>query len=305
MSLDRVASFAQFQMSTADMLRTQRDLAELTRQASSGKVADDLAGYDGKLTTLVSSRGFMQRAEAFSQLGRELGARFEIQAQSLSRIADATIGLRDTVLQVLALDDATEIPRALQNAVNDAAGALNTSFAGQFVFAGERSADAPFLARTVADITAAASVDDLFQAGTRRQVAQVDDTTRSELAPLAPEVGRDMVQAIRDLAAAAPFGRPPSPAARAALETAATALEAAHVGIVQQQGIDGARARRVEDLQRRQDDFVNLLTGTVANIEMVDMAEVATRLNAAQVQLQASASVLGTLSRLNLLEFLR
>jgi flagellar hook-associated protein 3 FlgL len=303
--MTRISTFSQFQLSTADLLKTQRDMADLGRQTTSGKVAEDLKGFDGRLTSLVSSKGLLQRAEAFTAVGKELSSRFQIQADAMTRASDATGRLRAEIIGALSNDDGQMFGTALQNALDDFVGAMNAQFDGKYLFSGERVDQKPFNALTTADVVAAATTDDLFDNGTRKQVAQIDETTRIELAPLAPEFARDFIDAFKNLAAAGPFGKPLSAAATTALQTAAQTFQGAHSTISLQQGIDGARAKRVDDVALRQEGFVTILSGTVSSIEDANLTEVAIKLSSAQVQLEASATVIGQLSRMSLLELLR
>lgn len=67
--------------------------------------------------------------------------------------------------------------------------------------------------------------------------------------------------------------------------------------------LEGARAR-INELKNSHQDQKNLLLGTIADVEDVDMSDVAIKLNTLQVQLDASFRVTARVNQLSLVNFL-
>ena len=101
----RVATSFFNQHASADFQRAQLEMLKAQRQISTERKAYDLKGYERDADGLISSRGFLERAHAYAETGKEVLNRIDIQDQALSRARQAGEDLR------IALTDAVGLSR--------------------------------------------------------------------------------------------------------------------------------------------------------------------------------------------------
>jgi flagellar hook-associated protein 3 FlgL len=89
------------------------------------------------------------------------------------------------------------------------------------------------------------------------------------------------------------------------LQTLIPGVAALHSSIIDQEAGAGITAKQLEQVQQANEAQRDTLNATIGNQENVDLAEVATRLAAAQTQYQASASIFSQMRDMNLLQYLR
>ena len=75
--------------------------------------------------------------------------------------------------------------------------------------------------------------------------------------------------------------------------------------VIDQEANAGIVAKQLETSELANKSQRDLLTKTIGDQENVDLAEVATRLAAAQTQFQASAAIFSQMRDMNLLQYLR
>jgi flagellar hook-associated protein 3 FlgL len=305
----RVVSSTLHSTAMADLQRAQSQLLQAQRQAGSENKAADLAGFGRDAANLISARSYMAQAEAFIGVGKEANARLSTQAVAFEQLEVAAQDIRSAVSSAIGMDRSDELMENVRQAFQSAVGALNTTHAGKYVFGGIREDTAPFNATTIADVSAAASVDDLFENAERKAEIRLDTTTTVTVAPTAQEIGQDLMLVVDRLASFeasyAPLGGSLSSVESAELQSILTDVTSAMQSIIGQRSVNGGVQQRVERVTERNEEQAIFFNNLVAGIQQVDLAEVATRITQAQTQLQASSQIYGQLSRLTLLDYLR
>ncbi len=300
----RIATSFIYSTATQDVLAAQRELYDVQQQTARQKTADDLSGFARDATTLLSARGFVARADTFRQTNDELQVRLSTQDLALGQIKDSISDLRVSVTDAVGQDTGDNVITSLQAAFSAVAGALNTSIAGRYVFAGVSENTVPVTGSDLSDLAAAANSDDLFANSSRQPVAQLDSNTQVAVAPLADGVGSEafrLMKEIVDLDAVDPFGGPLNANQEAFLQTKIAELDTVLDGLIGAQVQNGSLQEQVDATVVRLTDEADFFVETVQGIENVDLAELAARLAQAQLQLDASAQVFNVLRQATLL----
>jgi flagellar hook-associated protein 3 FlgL len=304
----RVATSFFTQHASADLQRAQLEMLTAQRQASTERKASDLKGYERDADSLISSRGFLERADAYVKSGAEVLNRIDVQDLALSRTREAGDNLRLALTDAVGLERGDEVMTHVETAFFNALGAMKTTYAGKYVFGGVRDDTSPVNVNSLNALEAAPTVDDIFDNAPRRARVQIDPQNTIEVGPLANDVSRDLFDVLKRIkayvTANGQFSTPMTSAQRTFLQTEIGNLVAINKGIVSQESLNGAVYQRADTLIQKQTDQRDYYDGLVADIQHVDLAEVATRLNASQLQLEASARVFGTLSQSSLLNYL-
>ncbi len=303
----RIATVTLFERANADIQAAQADAAEAQRQVGSEKVADDLLGFGAEARPLVSARGFLARAQSYERSTIEVDNRLGVQDLALGQAATAAQDLRLALTDALAAGRGDDVAQALDLAFANLRGALNTTYAGRYVFSGVAEDTAPVTVASVAALPAVPAIDTIFANAERTTQAQIDPTTTVQLAPLADDISRDFFTAIKqidDFNAATPLAGTLDATDRAFLEARIADLVAVFDTLNQAQASNGATQARVGDAQQRLNDEAFFFESLAGDIENANLAEVAGQLNQANVRIEASAVAFNALRESSLLNFL-
>lgn len=303
----RIATTTLYQSAVAEFQSSQADLVEAQRQTSSQKLADDLKGFNKDMKTLVSTRGFLARAESFSRLGVELEGRLSTQDLALQAASDSATNMRTRISNAMAADRGEDVMQAVNSAFSEVLSAMNSTYAGRYVFAGVSEDTPPVNVTSVATLPTVATMDTAFDNAQRPVQAQIAPNTFLQAAPLAEDVATEIFSVIKriyDYDQATPLTGNLNDADRTFLEGELAALTTAFNTINQTQAVNGAAQSQLENVMLRQESEENYFNRLAGDIENADLAEVAVQLSQAQVQLEASAAAFNAVRQSSLLNFL-
>ena len=308
MTINSISTFLFNDVSRADLGRIQTQLVSLQNEVSSGHKAGDLSGYGSSAGTLLTARGLIAQKQAYVDSANSLDARFTATDQSLSAAYDAGESLRQSILSAIGNNDGSYVVAKLQASFDSARTALNVSYQDQALFGGERAGATPVNVTTLAQLSAAPSTASIFDESTRVQTADLGDGPFA-LGQNASAVSTGLFDAMRTLqqtieADGGTLGKPLSASDVTALQGVATALSAAGATITTAQGLNGDLQKRVAAKASTLTDHINEINKTLTSVADADLAEVATKINAAQVQYQAVAQTYSQLSQMSLLKYL-
>ncbi|MEM8920255.1 MAG: hypothetical protein AAGB25_02740, partial [Pseudomonadota bacterium] len=185
---------------------------------------------------------------------------------------------------------------------------FNMKHGGQYIFGGTLNDREPVIADTLADL-AANPLANAFEQDAEAQEVALDDYRNVKAGPIAADAANDIFDVIRNLkifhdGVNGPFSGDITDAQSAALTTEISRLDDIYADLISVQGENGRVLKEAEMSVDRQTASANALEQTVLGITDVDLAEVAVRLNQAELSYQASASVFNTLRGLSLLDVL-
>mgnify|MGYP002622457141 CR=1 FL=1 len=292
-----------------DIRRITRELIDLQGQVASGARAHDLQGFGGASSRILNARGLMAAAEARSSVINQLQARFGVQGAALGRVAESSGLLSQAIRDAISAGDGRGIGIELELSFSSAVSALNQTWNGQPMFAGERHGAGPVKITTLAELQAATVPGDIFDEAARHQVVDIGNGPPVVVAAKASEMAQGLFDTMADLKDmldlhGGAIGQPISESDRAALLAIAERLDVEANKFTNEEARAGQLEARFTDervmLQQRSD----LLVKEIGDQVDADLAQVSVRLSALLVQYEAAAKTFTDLSKLSLLKYL-
>jgi flagellar hook-associated protein 3 FlgL len=314
-----VSTYSQHQWLLGDVRNNQSLVAGLSRQVTSGRKSVDVSAYRTQTARLLSARDMVARHESFIgaiNLTEPRVKVYDVALTALQRVAasvSAYISGANTSAQATDIN----LDQKMASAMNEVRFYLNQTYGSRHIFSGARYGTEP-----VGDITALAAP---AAAAPPAQIVSPALTAYDTQAPandanawakesftaddgLIISYGinsqdpafQDLVMAMRYAKAAAN-----DPAnfdtymngARQLIETARSGLQA----------LSADTAANLADVKRARDHHntvISALRQEQDKVENIDLADVSTRLAAAQTQLEATFAVTARLTQTSLVNFL-
>lgn len=302
-----IPSFLITTLARADLGRISSELYDLQRQTASGAREQDLKGYGAGASLIVSARTAIANSAARVDAANRLVARLDIQDIALGQAASSAAQLKQDIMTALAADDGRFLADQLKIGFDQATDALNTTYDGVTLFAGERRAGAVITAQTLGELPSAIQTGALYDESARTPTLDLGFGAPVTVAETASTFSRKLYSAMRelnDIVLGEPLGQPLTTDQRARLTAAAQSFDLAHRDLVEAQGRNGDTQARVARTVERLTAESDLLSKHLGDTADADLAEVAMKLSAAQTQYQAAAKVFSQIKDMSLVNFL-
>lgn len=292
-----------------DIRRMTRDLSDLQAQVASGAKARDLQGFGGGASQLLNAQSLKATADAHASVITQLEARFGVQASAQAQVATAAGLLSQSIRDAISANDGRGIAVDLPMSFSSIVSALNETWNGQPLFAGERQTGSPVKINTLDQLLAATGPDDIFDEASRHQTIDLGAGVPIKLAEKASEMAQPLFDTLKELkvlldASGGTIGAPITTAQRDQLTSIAEALEAQANDFTSAEGRTGQLQTRFSAERVRLQDRSNLLLKEIGEQADADIAEISVQISSLLVQYQASAKVFSDLSQLSLLDYL-
>lgn len=294
---------------TLDIRRITQELSSLQAKVASGREAKDLQGFGGASSRLLNAQTMRANADARSSVINQLQARFGVQGAALGQVAQAAGLLAQSIREAISANDGRGIATELDLSFASIVSALNESWNGQPLFAGERQGQGPIRISTLAQLQAATSPDDLFDEAARHQVLDLGVGEPIVLSAKASELSQGLFDTLADLKDliddnGGQIGQPIGAANVASLLALADALDAESNKFTNEEGRAGQLQKRFDAERVRLQERSNLLLKEIGSQADADIAMVSVQLSALLVQYEAAAKTFSDLSQLSLLKYL-
>lgn len=294
---------------TLDIRRITQELSSLQAKVASGREAKDLQGFGGASSRLLNAQTMRANADARSSVINQLQARFGVQGAALGQVAQAAGLLAQSIREAISANDGRGIATELDLSFASIVSALNESWNGQPLFAGERQGQGPIKISTLAQLQAATSPDDLFDEAARHQVLDLGVGEPIVLSAKASELSQGLFDTLADLKNliddnGGQIGQPIGAANVASLLALADALDAESNKFTNEEGRAGQLQKRFDAERVRLQERSNLLLKEIGSQADADIAMVSVQLSALLVQYEAAAKTFSDLSQLSLLKYL-
>jgi flagellar hook-associated protein 3 FlgL len=311
MTMTRISSYNQFYGNTAGITTGQANMAKAQAQASTEKVATDLKGYAQDSGRLLSAKTYADRLERRAESLLALQARAEVEATAMSSAVDAAKQVRDAIGTAVANNNGAGFRAALEQALGSISGAANIQYNGQAIFGGTWGYGDPFTSPSLdAMAIAGAGAAGTYWVDTgENRTVMLEDDRQIQLSPGAEEIFRPIVDFLREVRtwenANAPIAGSLTTAQSTYLRSIMPQIAAVQSDLIDYESSAGITAKKIEESALTLTAKRDTLTKVIGDQENVNLAEVATRLAAAQNQYQASAAIFGQMRDMNLLQYLR
>ncbi|MEZ6022853.1 MAG: flagellin [Hyphomonadaceae bacterium] len=294
-----------------DIRRITQQLGELQRQVASGAKANDLRGFGGASSRLLNAQSLRASADARASVLNQMEARFGVQGAALGQVAEASGLLATSIREAISANDGRGIVTELSLSFSSVVAALNETWNGQPLFAGERQGGAgPIKIDSLEDLLAAGGPEDIFDEAARHQILDLGAGTPIIVSAKASELSEGLFDVLLDLktlvdASGGTIGQPISGGDRAALQAIAERLDKEADNFTNEEGRAGQLETRFGSERSRLQERSNLLLKEIGSEADVDLAEVSVQLSSLLVQYEAAAKTFADLSQLSLLQYLR
>jgi flagellar hook-associated protein 3 FlgL len=298
-----------FTQAQQDVRRITGELGDLQRQVASGAVSKDLQGFGGASSRLLNAQSMMAASDSRASVINQLQARFGVQGAALGQVADASDLLAQSIRDAVSSNDGRGIAVELDLSFSSIVSALNETWNGQPMFAGERQGAGPIKINTLEELIAATQPTDIFDEAARHQIIDMGTGAPIQLAAKASELSEGLFDTLRDLKAlldanGGTLGQPLSAGSIAALQNFAAQLDDHSASFTNEEGRSGQLQKRFGAERVRLQERSNLLFKEIGDQADADIAEVSIKLNTLLVQYEAAAKTFSELSQLTLLKYL-
>ncbi len=293
-----------------NLMEAQNRQNEASTQVSTRKVATDLMGYGRSSEIIAAYKGALDKTNSYLEVTQRVSERLNSQNIALETTAESASESRQSILNSIASDDGTTLMLSLQGNFSMALQGLNYRHNGQYLFAGG-SDGVPVGVSSMAQLAATTDVSDAFNNGTIKKASQIDSRTSIQTGMIASELGTEImglfreIQQYNDDPATGPFGNKLTDAQKTFLTDIAGRFDRAHNELLEQTAINGTMQNRVENVSNALTSQGNTMSGLISDRTDVDLAEAYSRLEMAEISVQASAQVLAGLRDTSLLYLLK
>ena len=307
--ITRASTSGNYAIVLANLANAQNAQILAGSQVASQKVAQDLKGYAGKAETLTAMQAVKAKVAGLVDQNSVLNNRFTDQDTALNQISDAATTARTAIADALASGNADTLMQQLSGAFSDAVSGLNSKSQGVYLFSGGQINTAPVAASSLSDLTAAPSIASIFKNDTYVAQSQIDETSTVSGGQLASNLGTGLMQAFQSMqayqtGANGPFQGQLTAAQTTFLQGALAQFDTQKTALTTATAQNGAVQKRVEDAGAALSARSDGLDAMIGGVTSVNMADAVSRLQAAQVSVQASAQVFSALKSSSLLNFL-
>jgi len=292
-----------------DIRRITSELSNLQRQVASGAAANDLLGFGGGASRLLNAQSLKSTADSRASVINQLQARFGVQAAALGQVSDSAGMLAQSIREAISANDGRGIATELDLSFSSVVSALNETWNGQPLFAGERQGQGPIKINSLDELVAATGPEDIFDEAARHQTIDLGSGAPIVLSAKASDMSQGLFATLTELkqlltANGGTIGQPISGADRAALTNFADRLDQEATKFTNEEGRAGQLQSRFATERVRLQERSNLLLKEIGDQADADVAEVSVKLSSLLVQYEAAAKTFSELSRLSLLDYL-
>lgn len=307
----RVSTTGNYTAVLANLMAAQQRQAIAGNEVATQKKGDDLKGFARHAEMLTAMRSIQTRTDGYLDQHKMLTDKLAMQDTALSQVMTATRAARQAIADALASGSGDTLMVDLQGQFQNAVEGLNTRYGGKFLFAGGQIDTRPVTATNLSDITAGGTVvADFFANDDYVAASKVDDSLTLSTGLLADDIGTDVLSAFKAMQAfeeggSGPFDGTLTAAQRTFLEGQLAAWDQVGDDFTERVARNGLTQQRLESVRAGLESRQTALTGMVGDLTDADMAEAATRLEQAQISVQAAAQVFMALKESSLLNLLR
>ena len=298
--MTRISTSEIFSSALLGVQNAQQAQALAGQQVATGVKADDLKGYADQGATLQASYTVSARTQSLLDDNSVLSERLGAQNDALGNLSAAAQGASSAIGSVVAAGDGSTLLQSLQGWFGQASQALNADYAGQPLFAGGTTGQAPLDTSQLTDLAGTSAASHLHD-GSLVRSDRIDEGTVVQTGLKATDVGGPLVAAFK---AIADYNQPPTGPLTGKLTDTQISFLQSQLAVFSDAGAPVLAAQtKTGVLQAQVQNATDLLTsrktavdGLISDRTQADPAEAASRLQLAQTALQASAKVFATLS---------
>ena len=303
--MTRATDLAQFNTAMFYLNETRTRISDEQSQVSSGVKSLTYTGLSPDVNRLVTLETAHGRVDQYVANNNLVANRLQTMEGNVSQLFDVATNLKTLLVNATNNNNATALDLSEQadTELRQVASLLNAKLGGRYLFAGSRTDTQPVdltqLPASYTIPTSAGASLSYYQGDDFVFSVQADDSLSVNYGVTADEGGFEKLIRALDIVKKSP------PSDRAALQHALDVVGQALTEIPDIRTKIGTAQSMLDQVNKRHSDFQLYSEKTIGEIQNIDAAEVMTRLQSDSTSLQASYMSISTLSRLNLLNYLR
>ena len=237
-----------------------------------------------------------------------LANKLTMQDTAMSQLGTAAQSASKAISDALASGDGSTLIQTLTGNFQDAISALNTTYNGEYIFAGGQVNTKPVTAQSLADLATPATVAGVFNNDQHAAANQNNSNTTLQTGFLADQLGSPLFTALKSIEdfqqTVGPFNGQLTEAQKSFLQTQLGAIQSATTGVTNLTAQNGLVQKQVDTNITALTAQQTSLAGLIGNLTDADLAQASTNLATAQQAIQASAQVFQTLKSSSLVSLL-
>ena len=307
--MDRIATNTAYNSVLANLMNAELAQTNAGNQLSSTEKATDLKGYGTGAESLTAMQATNSQVTGYLNNSQVVAAKLSLQDSALTSVAGSATSAISAITNAIATGSGVTMMQQLQDALGTAVQGLNTTYNGEYLFAGGQVNTQPVSASQLSDLTAAPSISSLFHNDQRQISTQIDQNTTVSTGFLASQVGTPLLTALQTIEA---YNQGPNgPLGATLTQTQQDFLTQQLAGLNTVQGNlnnvvaqNGLAQAEVTNTQGALSSRQTMLEGLIGDSTQADVAQAATNLQQAQLSIQAAGQVFQALNASSLLNSL-
>jgi len=307
--MDRISTASAYSQALNNLMQAEMAQTTAGQQLSSSEKATDLDGYGAGAETLTAMQATQTQVTGYLNNTQTLSAKLSTQDSALNEVAGAATSAVQSITQALASGNGTTLMQQLQDAFGSAVEGLNTSYNGEYLFAGGQVNTQPVASTTLAQLPSAPSIPGLFSNDQRVATAQLDQNTSISTGFLANQVGTPLFTALQNIAAYDQGPNGPLTGTLTQAQSTFLTQQIASLNTVQTNlnnvvAQNGLAQNEVTAAQTELTSRQTMMQGLIGNVTDANLAQASTNLQQAQLSIQAAGQVFQALNNSSLLSSL-
>jgi flagellar hook-associated protein 3 FlgL len=306
--MQRISTADSYAAVIANMQQAQTQLSTASNQISSGETATDLQGYAAHAETLTAMQTVNNQVTGYLSNDSILANKLTTQDTGLQQVAGAATGASQAINSAIANNTGDTLMQSLEIQFQSATEGLNSTYNGEYIFAGGQVTTPPVSATSMSAL-AAVPIASIFQNDQQVTTSQIDQNTTVQTGFLASTLGTPLMtafQAIQNFANGpnGPFSGQLTATQVTFLQGQIASLNTAAGTLNGQAAQNGGVQAQLTNTQTDLTDQQNTLGTMIGNIAAANVAQATANLQEAQLAIQASAQVFLALQNTSLLAVL-
>ncbi len=306
--MNRISTADSYAAVVANMMAAQQQLNTDAGQLSSGNVASDLQGYASHAETLTAMQSVQSQVSGYLANDQILADKLTTQDTALQQVAGAATGASQAIRTALAAGIGDQLSASLTTQFQSAVQGLNTTYNGEYIFAGGQVNTPPVNVNSMAALGAAPSVASVFTNDQQVASSQISQNTTVQTGFLASNIGTNVMTVFQNIqnyvTANGPFTGQLTTAQISFLQGQMNSLDSAASQLNTTAAQNGGIQTQVTNTQTDLGNYQTTLGTMIGGITGANVAQVSANLQQAQLALQASAQVFLALQNSSLLNVL-
>jgi flagellar hook-associated protein 3 FlgL len=307
--MDRIATNTAYSSMLANLMSAELAQTTAGNQISSTEKATDLEGYGTGAESLTALQATNTQVTGYLNNSQVVAGKLSVQDSALNQVAGSATSAISAITNAIATGNGVTMMQQLGNAFGAAVQGLNTTYNGEYLFAGGQVTTQPVSATQMSDLTSAPSISSLFHNDLRQTSAQVDQNTSVSTGFPASQVATPLFQAFQTIEAYdqgpnGPLTGTLTQAQQTFLTQQLSTLNTVQTNLTDVVAQNGLAQSQVSSTQSSLTSQQTMVQGLIGDASQANLAQAATNLQQAQLSIQAAGQVFQALNSSSLLNTL-